>query len=260
MNKRPEATHCFSIGVISLLPEMFSALNHGIVGRAFQEERLKLTSFNPRDFSLNPHQRVDDRPYGGGPGMVMCYQPVADAIRAAQAQQPNARVTHLSPQGKPLTHTKVRELAEQSGIILVASRYEGVDQRLIDTLVDEELSMGDFVVSGGELPAMLLIDAISRCLPGVLGDAESAEQDSFVDNLLDHPHYTRPKIVDDLSVPGVLLSGNHAAITHWRHEQRKKSTWQRRPDLLKRCSAIDSVNVPDRYPAPLSENEDTNEK
>lgn len=235
---------------------MFTALDHGIVGRAFQEERLKLTHFNPRDFTTNPHHRVDDRPYGGGPGMVMCYQPVADAIQAAKSQLPNARVIHLSPQGQPLTHAKVLELTQQLSLILVASRYEGVDQRLIDTQVDEELSVGDFVVSGGELPAMLLIDAISRCLPGVLGDAESAEQDSFVDHLLDHPHYTRPEIAGGLSVPAVLLSGNHAAIAYWRLEQRKKTTWQRRPDLLKRCSAIDSVNVPDKGPAPLSENED----
>jgi tRNA (guanine37-N1)-methyltransferase len=221
--------------MISLMPDMFSALEHGVVGRALHEQRLALQHYNPRLYSTDPHQRVDDRPYGGGPGMVMSYQPLADAITAAKSQLPKAPVIHLSPQGQPLTHAKVKQLADQPELILLASRYEGVDQRLIDSQVDEELSIGDFVVSGGELPAMLLIDAVSRCLPGVLGDAESAEQDSFVDGLLDHPHYTRPETVAGLSVPPVLLSGDHAAIERWRAEQQKKTTWQKRPDLLKRC-------------------------
>ena len=258
--KRPIKENCLSLAVISLFPDMFTALNYGVIGRAAQEERLKISHYNPREFSTDPHQRVDDRPYGGGPGMVMSYQPIADAIQAAKSEHPTARVIHLSPQGKPLTHAKVKELAELPDLILLASRYEGVDQRVIDTLVDEELSIGDFVVSGGELPAMMLIDAMGRCLPGVLGDAESAEQDSFVDNLLDHPHYTRPEVIAGLSVPQVLLSGNHAAISAWRLEQRKKSTWQRRPDLLKRCSPIDTENVSEPDPTPLSDKEDRNEK
>lgn len=259
-NKRPLKESCFSLAIISLLPEMFAALNYGVIGRALQEDRLKLSHYNPREFSTDPHQRVDDRPYGGGPGMVMSYQPVADAIKAAKSEHPAARVIHLSPQGQPLTHAKVKELAQEPGLILLASRYEGVDQRVIDSLVDEELSIGDFVVSGGELPAMMLVDAIGRCLPGVLGDAESAEQDSFVDNLLDHPHYTRPEQVAGQSVPPVLLSGNHADIAAWRQEQRKKSTWQKRPDLLKRCSPIDTENVSEPDPTPLSDKEDRNEK
>jgi tRNA (guanine37-N1)-methyltransferase len=244
--------------MISLMPDMFQALEHGVVGRALQEKRLAIQHYNPRQYSTDPHQRVDDRPYGGGPGMVMCYQPLADAIAAAKAQLPQAPVIHLSPQGQPLTHAKVKQLAALPGLILLASRYEGVDQRLIDTQVDEEISIGDFVVSGGELPAMLLIDAVSRCLPGVLGDAESAEQDSFVDNRLDHPHYTRPETVADLSVPAVLLSGDHAAIARWRGEQREKITWQKRPDLLEICPT--SENVSDRDPTPLSAREDNNEK
>lgn len=235
MTKRTAPNSCLQIGMISLMPEMFAALKYGVVGRALREQRLVLQHYNPRQYSSNPHQRVDDRPYGGGPGMVMNYQPVADAIIAAKAQLSKAAVIHLSPQGQLLTHCQVRQLADQSQLILLASRYEGVDQRLIDNLVDAELSIGDFVVSGGELPAMLLIDAISRCLPGVLGDAESAEQDSFVDGLLDHPHYTRPETIGGLSVPQVLLSGDHAAIKQWRAQQREKNTWQKRPDLLKRC-------------------------
>jgi tRNA (guanine37-N1)-methyltransferase len=248
------------IGMISLLPFMFDALHYGVIGRALEEKRLAIEHFNPRDFTTDPYKRVDDRPYGGGPGMVMSYQPLADAIAAAKAQLPLARVIHLSPQGQPLNHAKVKQLSEKSELILVASRYEGVDQRLIDSHIDEELSVGDFVVSGGELPAMLLIDAIGRCLPGVLGDPQSANEDSFVDGLLDHPHYTRPEIIAEIPVPKVLLSGDHAAIAHWRKEQRQKSTWQRRPDLLKRCSPKTSENVSDRHPTPLSEKEDNDEK
>lgn len=252
---------CLNIAVISLFADMFSALNHGVIGRALGQERLKLSHYNPRDFSTDPHQKVDDRPYGGGPGMVMTYQPSVDAIQAAKKKLPNARVIHLSPQGKPLTHAKVQELTRHSELILLTSRYEGVDQRVIDHWVDEELSIGDFVVSGGELPAMLLIDAIGRCLPGVLGDAESAEQDSFVNGLLDHPHYTRPEVVDSYSVPPTLLSGNHAEIAKWRQAQAQEITWQKRPDLLKRCSPIDTDYPSDCIdPTALSESEEKHEK
>jgi tRNA (guanine37-N1)-methyltransferase len=260
-NKRPAKEQCLSLGIVSLFPDMFAALNYGVIGRALDEKRLSLSHFNPRDFSTDPHLRVDDRPYGGGPGMVMCYQPAADAIQAAKAKHPDAHVIHLSPQGQPLTHSKAKKLAQRPSLVLLASRYEGVDQRLIDTHVDEELSVGDFVVSGGELPAMMLIDAIGRFLPGVLGDAESAEQDSFADGMLDHPHYTRPEVIGGSSVPPVLLSGNHAAIAQWRLEKRKKSTWQQRPDLLKRCSPIDTEYAPGSdNSAPLSDKEDKDEK
>lgn len=256
-NKRPAQQDCYSLGVISLFPSMFDALQHGVVGRAITENRLQLRHYNPRDFSQDPHQRVDDRPYGGGPGMVMSYQPVADAIQAAKATLPQATVIHLSPQGQPLTQQRVRELAAQPGLILLASRYEGVDQRLIERHVDEEIAIGDFVVSGGELPAMMLIDAVARFLPGVLGDAESAEQDSFSAGLLDHPHYTRPEVIDDQAVPPVLLSGDHAAIANWRQQQREKNTWQRRPDLLKRCSSDQSEYLSDpKSPTALPGNEE----
>ena len=250
-SKRPAQQSCYSLGIVSLFPEMFDALHHGVVGRAIQENRLQLKQYNPRDYSQDSHQRVDDRPYGGGPGMVMNYQPVADAILAAKSTLPAARVIHLSPQGQPLTQQRVRELAAEPGLILLASRYEGVDQRLIDRHVDEEIAIGDFVVSGGELPAMMLIDAVARFLPGVLGDAESAEQDSFSHGLLDHPHYTRPEVIDGLAVPAVLLSGDHAAIAAWRQQQREKNTWQRRPDLLKRCSPDQSEYLSDQ-PGPTA--------
>ena len=223
------------ITTISLFPTMFDALSSGIPGRALNKGLLTLSHLQLRDFAEPPHYRVDDRPYGGGPGMVMCYEPLAKAINAAKAKLPEgSRVIHLSPQGKPVTHQKIVELSQSPGLTLVASRYEGIDARLLDTHIDEEISVADCVVSGGELPAMILIDALIRCLPGALGDADSALQDSFVSGLLDHPHYTRPELINDLAVPPVLLSGDHAAIKAWRHEQSLKKTWQMRPDLIKR--------------------------
>ena len=253
MSTHPAA---LAVTVISLFPDSFSALEAGIIGRAITNKRLQITHINPRDHSTDPHRRVDDRPYGGGPGMVMRYQPLADAIDTAKKQHPSATVIHLSPQGKPLTQQRVLELAQAEQLILVASRYEGIDNRLCATHIDEELSIGDFVVSGGELPAMLLIDALTRCLPGVLGNPESALQDSFMDGLLDHPHYTRPDTIAGMSVPEVLQSGDHAAIEAWRHKQRLEKTWQKRPDLLKRCPLQNSENAPGEKPsAPLSENQ-----
>ena len=218
---------------ISLFPEMFDAITkHGITARALARKIYSLNLINPREFTTDNHKTVDDRPYGGGPGMVMLAAPLAQATRAAKAVSPNAKVIHLSPRGKALNHQKVMELSQQQGLILLASRYEGVDERLLDALVDEEISIGDYVLSGGELPAMALIDAIVRQLPGSLGDADSALEDSFVNGLLDCPHYTRPETYDNKCVPEVLLSGNHAKIREWRLKQSLLLTRAKRPDLL----------------------------
>ena len=224
--------------VVTLFPEMFAALTgSGITRRAIDRGLYALEFHNPRDFTSDPHRTVDDRPYGGGPGMVMLAEPLTQAIRAARAAQQAAlgrsgRVIYLSPQGRRLGQEVVLELAAEPGLVLLCGRYEGVDQRLIDREVDEELSLGDFVLSGGELPAMVLLDAIVRQLPGALNTAGSAQEDSFVDGLLDCPHYTRPERYEDEAVPEVLLSGNHAAIRRWRLKQSLGRTWLRRPDLL----------------------------
>jgi tRNA (guanine37-N1)-methyltransferase len=219
--------------VISLFPEMFDAITkHGITSRALEKNIYSLNVINPREFTADNHKTVDDRPYGGGPGMVMLAEPLAQAIKAAKVLNANASVIHLSPRGTPLTHEKVMSLSQQQGLILLASRYEGVDERLLDALVDEELSIGDYVLSGGELPAMALIDAIVRQLPGVLGDADSAIEDSFVNGLLDCPHYTRPEEYDGKRVPEILLSGNHEKIRQWRLKQSLLLTRAKRPDLL----------------------------
>jgi len=220
------------IGIITLFPEMFQALSYGITGRAIEKKLLTLNYWNPRDYTLDSHRSVDDRPYGGGPGMVMMMPPLRDAIRAAKQKIASARVIHLSPQGKRLTQGDVEKFLTQQQLILVAGRYEGIDERLLETAIDEEWSIGDYVLSGGELPAMVLIDAITRLLPGALGDEESAKQDSFAAGLLDHPHYTRPETIDGQRVPGVLTSGNHKAIERWRLKQALGRTWLRRPDLL----------------------------
>ena len=219
--------------VISLFPEMFDAISkYGITSRALDKKIYVLNVINPREFTADNHKTVDDRPYGGGPGMVMLAEPLSQAIGAAKALNKNASVIHLSPRGKLLTHEKVMQLSQQQGLILLASRYEGVDERLLESLVDEELSIGDYVLSGGELPAMALMDAIVRQLPGSLGDADSATQDSFVNGLLDCPHYTRPEIVENKVVPEVLLSGNHEKIRQWRLKQSLLLTRAKRPDLL----------------------------
>ena len=219
--------------VISLFPEMFDAIKkHGITSRALTQKIYVLNVINPREFTTDNHKSVDDRPYGGGPGMVMLAEPLAKAISAVKAFNKNAKVIHLSPRGTPLTHAKVMQLSQEKGLILLASRYEGVDERLLDALVDEELSIGDYVLSGGELPAMALIDALVRQLPGALGDADSAIEDSFVNGLLDCPHYTRPEEYAGKCVPEVLLSGNHAKIREWRLKQSLLLTRAKRPDLL----------------------------
>lgn len=223
--------------VISLFPDMFSAVSeHGITARAKVRNLYQLNVINPREFTTDNHKTVDDRPYGGGPGMVMLAQPLSLAIDAAKQKHLalgfEPYVIHMSPRGKPLTHERVMALSQQQGLIILASRYEGVDQRLLDTYVDEEISIGDYVLSGGELPAMVLIDAVVRQLPGALGDADSAVEDSFVNGLLDYPHYTRPEVYEKLAVPEVLLSGNHAKIREWRLKQSLLLTRAKRPDLL----------------------------
>ncbi len=224
--------------VITLFPEMFSALTQsGITRRAFEQGKCCLTLWNPRDFTTDKHRTVDDRPYGGGPGMVMMMKPLQAAIKAAKLRQTEQglvapKVIYLSPQGRVLRHHRVVELVRKPGVILLCGRYEAVDQRLIDSCIDEEISVGDFVLSGGELPAMTLMDAMIRQLPGVLNDAESAQQDSFVHGLLDCPHYTRPEIYEGMAVPEVLLNGNHAEIIRWRRQQALLATQLKRPDLI----------------------------
>lgn len=220
--------------IVTLFPEMIrDAARYGVTGRAIAKGMVQLALWNPRDFTPDRHRTVDDRPYGGGPGMVMKVEPLRDAIRAAREHSvPGARVVFMSPQGRRLDQPAVRRFAAAPGLILVAGRYEGVDERLIETEIDEEWSIGDYVLSGGELPALIVFDAVVRLLPGVLGDAESAEQDSYTEGLLDHPHYTRPEVVEGLQVPDVLQSGNHAAIQRWRLKQAVGKTWLKRPDLL----------------------------
>lgn len=229
------------IGVVSLFPEMFRAVSdYGVTGRAVADGLLQLESWNPRDFTRDRHRTVDDRPYGGGPGMLMMVQPLRDAIAAARtAAGDGARVIYLSPQGRKLDQQGVAELAKQDKLILVAGRYEGVDERVIQADVDEEWSVGDYVLSGGELPAMVLIDAVARLVPGVLGDMASAEQDSFTEGLLDHPHYTRPEDLSGSTVPKVLLSGNHGEVARWRLKQSLGRTWLRRPELLNNLALTD---------------------
>ena len=225
------------IGVVTLFPEMLKSLtDFGVVGRATQQGLLQVTGYNPRDFTQDKHRTVDDRPYGGGPGMLMKVQPLRDAIGHAKAELGQPKVIYLSPQGRRLDQAGVVELAKQDSLVLVAGRYEGIDERLIGADIDEEWSLGDFVLSGGELAAMTFIDAVSRLLPGVLGHAESAQEDSFAQGLLDCPHYTRPEMVAGMPVPKVLLSGDHAAIARWRMQQQLGRTWQRRPDLLEQMT------------------------
>nr|WP_235282184.1 tRNA (guanosine(37)-N1)-methyltransferase TrmD [Thalassotalea sp. ND16A] len=222
------------IEVISLFPEMFTAITEsGVTGRAIRNGLIEFQTRNPRDFTHDKHRTVDDRPYGGGPGMLMMVQPLRDAINAAkQSAGVDAHVIYLSPQGRKLDQAGVRELSAHKSLVLIAGRYEGIDERLIESDIDEEWSIGDFVLTGGELPAMTLIDAVARFIPGVLGHNQSAEQDSFSDGLLDCPHYTRPEVLDDKTVPTVLLSGNHKNIRQWRMQQSLERTWTRRPDLL----------------------------
>jgi tRNA (guanine37-N1)-methyltransferase len=222
------------IGVISIFPEMFRAISdYGITSRAVKQELIQLQCFNPRSNTEDRHQTVDDRPFGGGPGMVMKIRPLEGALGdARQAAGGPVKVIYLSPQGRKLTQAAVKDLANEERLILIAGRYEGIDERFIEEHVDEEWSVGDYVLSGGELPAMVLIDAVTRLLPGALGHVDSAEEDSFTDGLLDCPHYTRPEVYADKRVPEVLLSGNHEHIRRWRLQQSLGRTWERRADLL----------------------------
>lgn len=222
------------VDVLSLFPEMFAAIGeYGITSRAVRQGLLQLHCWNPRDYTEDRHHTVDDRPFGGGPGMVMKIKPLELALASAKSAAGGvAKVIYLSPQGRRLDQAAVRELASEECLILIAGRYEGIDERFIEAHVDEEWSIGDYVLSGGELPAMVLIDAVARLLPGALGHADSAEEDSFTDGLLDCPHYTRPKVYEGRSVPAVLLSGNHEHIRRWRLQQSLGRTWERRADLL----------------------------
>ncbi len=227
--------------VVTLFPQMVNTIAaYGVVGRAIDRELISLECQNPRDFTDDVHRTVDDRPYGGGPGMVLKYAPAAAAIAAAKEQLPaGSPVVCLSPQGTVFDQAVAQRIAGLSGIVFLAGRYEGIDERLLESVVDEELSLGDFVLSGGEIAAMAVIDAVARLLPGVLGDEASALQDSFMEGLLDHPHYTRPEEVDGRRVPDVLLSGDHARIAKWRHQQALGRSFERRPDLLEKLELDD---------------------
>lgn len=222
-------------GVVTLFPEMFTALTgYGVTGRAVKRGQLTVEYSNPRDHAHDRHRTVDDRPFGGGPGMLMKVEPLLEAIEAIREKAPSPpRVIYLSPQGQPLTQQRATELAQLDSMVLLCGRYEGIDERIIEMCVDEEISIGDYVLSGGELGAMVLLDAVTRLIPGVLGHADSAVEDSFSEGWLDCPHYTRPEEFAGQHVPEVLLSGNHALIRRWRLKQSLGRTWQRRPELLK---------------------------
>lgn len=229
------------IELVTLFPEMFDAIiDHGVSGRAVDRGILQLGFENPRSYARDRHRTVDDRPYGGGPGMVMMVEPLHEAIKAARSKlNGSAKVIYMSPQGRVLDQAGVTALSQCDNLILVAGRYEGVDERLIQSQVDEEWSIGDYVLSGGELAAMVVIDSVARQLPGVLGHNESAVQDSFYQGLLDHPHYTRPENTVEGRVPQVLLSGDHKAIERWRSKQALGRTWLRRPEMLNKCTLSD---------------------
>jgi tRNA (guanine37-N1)-methyltransferase len=238
--------------VVTLFPEMFAALTQsGVTRRAFEQNKCGLSLWNPRDFTTDNHRTVDDRPYGGGPGMVMLAKPLEATLNAAKQRQTDAglpapRVVFMSPQGKQLTHERVMQLKQEPGLVILCGRYEAVDQRLLDRCIDEEISLGDFVLSGGELPALALLDAVARLQDGVLGDAQSHQQDSFSDGLLDCPHYSRPEVLPDgREVPPVLLSGHHADIRRWRRERSLALTAARRPDLIEAARAAGRLSKAD---------------
>jgi tRNA (guanine37-N1)-methyltransferase len=238
------------IVVVTLFPEMFRAImDYGVIGRAAARGDVWIETRNPRDFATGHYRAVDDRPYGGGPGMVMMYRPLTDAIAAARgALGPGARVIAMTPQGRRLDQAAVVRLAGQGPLVIVAGRYEGVDERVLVSQVDEEWSIGDYVLSGGEIAAMVLIDAMVRLLPGVLGHADSAREESFQTGLLDHPHYTRPEVIDGRAVPAVLLTGDHGAIRRWRLKAALGRSWIRRPDLLaERSFGPDEATLLEEY-------------
>jgi len=251
------------LDVVTLFPEMFEALTgSGITQRARDKGFYELVLWNPRDFSTNAYRSVDDRPYGGGPGMVMMAQPLSKAMASARQRQLSCgarrtRTIYLSPQGRPLTQKIVEELGQLEGLVLLAGRYEGVDERLLQAEVQDQISIGDYVLSGGELPAMVLMDALIRRIPGVLNDAESAQQDSFEEGLLDFPHYTRPELYQGEPVPAVLLSGHHVEIARWRMKQALGRTWERRPDLLAKLKlSADQAVLLEEYKAERNETQE----
>lgn len=230
------------LGLITLMPEMLDLLKQGVVGRAIKQGLASVDSWNPRDWASKPYRQVDDKPYGGGPGMIMCYEPLQEAISHAKTQMPSScKTIYLSPQGRVIRQSDLNKVAEEKQpLLFIAGRYEGIDERIITHYVDEEWSLGDFVLSGGELAALVFIDAIIRLLPGSLGDLQSAKQDSFMNGLLDCPHYTRPATIQGLKVPSVLLSGNHHNIERWRRKQSLGKTWLKRPDLLEKIQLSDT--------------------
>jgi len=251
------------LDVVTLFPEMFEAITgSGITQRARDRGFYQLVLWNPRDFSTNAYRSVDDRPYGGGPGMVMMAQPLSKAMASARQRQLSCgarrtRTIYLSPQGRPLTQKIVEELGQMEGLVLLAGRYEGVDERLLQAEVQDQISIGDYVLSGGELPAMVLMDALIRRIPGVLNDAESAQQDSFEEGLLDFPHYTRPELYQGEPVPAVLLSGHHVEIARWRMKQALGRTWERRPDLLAKLKlSADQAVLLEEYKAERNETQE----
>lgn len=230
------------LGIISLMPEMFAGLDAGVTGRAINQGLAKVDLWNPRDWSTGHYRQIDDKPYGGGPGMVMMYEPLSGAISHAKSNMPTScKTIYLSPQGKVIQQADLNRIAEsKQSLLFIAGRYEGIDERVIERYVDEEWSIGDFVLSGGELAAMVFIDAILRLLPGSLGHAGSAQQDSFMNGLLDYPHYTRPASIDGMDVPEVLLNGNHRDIERWRRKKSLGNTWLKRPELLEQVITNDS--------------------
>lgn len=232
-----------NIKIITLFPEIFDVLTYGITGRALENNIINIECFNPRAYTDNKYGKVDDRSYGGGPGMVMMVEPLRKAILDAKAKDSINKTIHLTPRGNLLNHEKVKAFSEEKNLILVCGRYEGIDERLIELEIDEELSIGDYILSGGEIAAMVVIDAITRLMPNALGDEDSAEQDSFSDGLLEYPQYTRPEIIAEKSVPKVLLGGNHEEIRQWRLKQSLGCTYLKRPELLKnrKLTTLESV-------------------
>ncbi|MDD6178076.1 MAG: tRNA (guanosine(37)-N1)-methyltransferase TrmD [Succinivibrionaceae bacterium] len=228
------------IGVVTLFPQMFDAITqYGVSSRACKHGLIEISYTNPRDFAYDKHQKVDEKPFGGGPGMLMMVQPLRDAILKAKQALPKAKVVYLSPQGKRFSNEAAVNFSALEEVIFVSGRYEGIDERIIETLIDEEWSIGDYVLSGGELATMVMIDAIARFIPGVLGDSDSAQADSFAQGLLDYPQYTKPLEIDGLKVPDVLLSGNHELIRKWRLKEALGRTYERRPDLLNNLALTD---------------------
>ncbi|MEC7875223.1 MAG: tRNA (guanosine(37)-N1)-methyltransferase TrmD [Pseudomonadota bacterium] len=234
----------FQLDIVTLFPEIFNlTLNKGVIGRAIKNDLIEIREWNPRDFTKDKHKTVDARPYGGGPGMVMMYEPVCAAINKAKEKHKNSKVIFLTPQGKQLNQAAVVEFSKLDGMILVCGRYEGIDERIIESKIDEEWSIGDYVLSGGEFATLVLIDSVCRLLPGVLGGKNSANEDSFVDGLFDYPHYTRPEEINGRLVPNVLKSGDHEEIRRWRLKHALGKTWRARPDLIESIKLNDEQKM-----------------